>query len=375
MINSQRLLETFLELVKINSETGHEEVIQPILKKKFEELGLHVVEDRASEKSWLGANNLICTLPATSDNQDVAKIYFTSHMDTVVPGLNIQPQINDDGYIYSDGTTILGADDKAGLAAIIETIQYLNDNKMPHGQIQFIITVGEESGLKGAKELDKSLIDAEFGYAVDASQPVGTTVVGAPTQMVINSTILGKTAHASTPSEGISAINIAAKAISRMKLGQIDQYTTANIGKFHGGSATNIVADEVVLEAEARSHNDQSIEQQVAHMKEIFESTAQEFGGEAKVIIEKSYPGFKLNDEDKVTQYAINSAKELGLTGDTVIAGGGSDGSIINTFGIPTVILGVGYEHIHTTSERISIKSLNDLATQIVKIIELVAKS
>ncbi|PTK67374.1 M20/M25/M40 family metallo-hydrolase [Staphylococcus borealis] len=375
MINSQRLLETFLELVKINSETGHEEVIQPILKKKFEELGLHVVEDRASEKSWLGANNLICTLPATSDNQDVAKIYFTSHMDTVVPGLNIQPQINDDGYIYSDGTTILGADDKAGLAAIIETIQYLNDNKIPHGQIQFIITVGEESGLKGAKELDKSLIDAEFGYAVDASQPVGTTVVGAPTQMVINSTILGKTAHASTPSEGISAINIAAKAISRMKLGQIDQYTTANIGKFHGGSATNIVADEVVLEAEARSHNNQSIEQQVAHMKEIFESTAQEFGGEAKVIIEKSYPGFKLNDEDKVTQYAINSAKELGLTGDTVIAGGGSDGSIINTFGIPTVILGVGYEHIHTTSERISIKSLNDLATQIVKIIELVAKS
>ncbi|MCQ9277871.1 M20/M25/M40 family metallo-hydrolase [Staphylococcus borealis] len=375
MINSQRLLETFLELVNINSETGHEEVIQPILKKKFEELGLHVVEDRASEKSWLGANNLICTLPATGDNQDVAKIYFTSHMDTVVPGLNIQPQINDDGYIYSDGTTILGADDKAGLAAIIETIQYLNDNKIPHGQIQFIITVGEESGLKGAKELDKSLIDAEFGYAVDASQPVGTTVVGAPTQMVINSTILGKTAHASTPSEGISAINIAAKAISRMKLGQIDQYTTANIGKFHGGSATNIVADEVVLEAEARSHNDQSIEQQVAHMKEIFESTAQEFGGEAKVIIEKSYPGFKLNDEDKVTQYAINSAKELGLTGDTVIAGGGSDGSIINTFGIPTVILGVGYEHIHTTSERISIKSLNDLATQIVKIIELVAKS
>lgn len=308
MINSQRLLETFLELVKINSETGHEEVIQPILKKKFEALGLHVAEDRASEKSWLGANNLICTLPATSDNQDVAKIYFTSHMDTVVPGLNIQPQINDDGYIYSDGTTILGADDKAGLAAIIETIQYLNDNKIPHGQIQFIITVGEESGLKGVKELDKSLIDAEFGYAVDASQPVGTTVVGAPTQMVINSTILGKTAHASTPSEGISAINIAAKAISRMKLGQIDQYTTANIGKFHGGSATNIVADEVVLEAEARSHNDQSIEQQVAHMKEIFESTAQEFGGEAKVIIEKSYPGFKLNDEDKVTQYAINSA-------------------------------------------------------------------
>lgn len=375
MINSQRLLETFLELIQINSETGHEEVIQPILKKKFEELGLNVIEDHASEKSWLDANNLVCTLPATSAKEDVSKIYFTSHMDTVVPGINIKPQIKEDGYIYSDGSTILGADDKAGLAAILETIQYLNENEIPHGQIQFIITVGEESGLKGAKELDTSYIDAEFGYAVDASQPVGTTVVGAPTQMVINTTILGKTAHASTPSEGISAINIAAKAISRMKLGQIDDYTTANIGKFHGGSATNIVADEVVLEAEARSHDNQSIEQQVTHMKEIFETTAQELGGEAKVIIEKSYPGFKIENDDKVTQFAINSARELGLAGDTVIAGGGSDGSIINTFGIPTVILGVGYEHIHTTSERISVNSLNQLAKQIVKIIDLVAKS
>lgn len=104
-----------------------------------------------------------------------------------------------------------------------------------------------------------------------------------------------------------------------MKLGQIDDYTTANIGKFHGGSATNIVADEVVLEAEARSHDNQSIEQQVIHMKETFETTAQELGGEAKVIIEKSYPGFKLENDDKVTQFAINSARELGLAGDTVI--------------------------------------------------------
>ena len=209
-------------------------------------------------------------------------------MDTVVPGINIKPQIKEDGYIYSDGSTILGADDKAGLAAIIETIQYLNENEIPHGQIQFIITVGEESGLKGVKELDSTYIDAEFGYAVDASQPVGTTVVGAPTQMVINTTILGKTAHASTPSEGISAINIAAKAISRMKLGQIDDYTTANIGKFHGGSATNIVADEVVLEAEARSHDNQSIEQQVIHMKETFETTAQELGGEQKLSLRRA---------------------------------------------------------------------------------------
>ena len=153
-----------------------------------------------------------------------------------------------------------------------------------------------------------------------------------------------------------------------MNLGQIDDLTTANIGKFHGGSATNIVADEVVLEAEARSHNDQSIEVQVQHMKDTFESTAKEFGGEAHVEIETSYPGFKVEDHEDVTKYAIASAVALGLNGDTCIAGGGSDGNIMNRYGIPSVILGVGYENIHTTSERIATKDLCMLASQILKL-------
>ncbi|RYL11673.1 M20/M25/M40 family metallo-hydrolase [Staphylococcus sp. RIT622] len=374
MINKERILNTFLELVKINSETGYEQTIQPILKEKFENLGLIVKEDNASEQEGLGANNLICTLPSNLSNKQIPKLYFTSHMDTVVPGVNIRPQVKDDGYIYSDGTTILGADDKAGLAAILETIEQINEHNLPHGQIQFVITVGEESGLLGAKALDTQLLDADFGYAVDASKEVGTTVVGAPTQMKIYTTIKGKTAHASTPTKGISAINIAAKAISKMNLGQIDDLTTANIGKFHGGSATNIVADEVVLEAEARSHNDQSIEVQVQHMKDTFESTAEEFGGEAHVEIETSYPGFKVEDREDVTKYAIASAVALGLKGDTCIAGGGSDGNIMNRYGIPSVILGVGYENIHTTSERIATKDLCMLSSQILKIIELVSE-
>ena len=367
MINSRRLLNTFLELVQINSETGNEETIQPILKKKFIDLGLKVVEDNASKREWLGANNLICTLPSSKGKEHVSKIYFTSHMDTVVPGINVKPILKEDGYVYSDGTTVLGADDKAGIAALLEMIQTINEQQLPHGQIQFIITVGEEAGLKGAKELDQNLIDAEFGYAVDASQAVGTTVVGAPTQMIINTTIYGKTAHASKPNQGISAIHIAAKAINKMHLGQIDQDTTANIGKFYGGSATNIVADKVILEGEARSHNDKSLEYQVNHMKETFETTAKELGGKANVEISRSY-------SETVTQYAIKSAKILGLSGKTVIAGGGSDGSIINTYHIPTVILGVGYEHIHTTSERIPVAALNQLTNQLIKIVELVAK-
>ena len=143
--------------------------------------------------------------------------------------------------------------------------------------------------------------------------------------------------------KGVSAINIAAKAISRMKLGQVDEITTANIGKFHGGSATNIVADEVILEAEARSHDPERIKTQVKHMTDVFETTASELGGKA-VVTGGSYPGFKINDNETVVKIAQESARNLGLSANTIISGGGSDGSIINTFGIPSVILGVGYE-------------------------------
>ncbi|API79498.1 tripeptidase T [Staphylococcus argenteus] len=374
MINEQRLLNTFLELVQIDSETGHEETIQPILKEKFKSLGLDVKEDNASNHPKLGANNLVCTLESTIEEGVAPKLYFTSHMDTVVPAINVKPIVKEDGYIYSDGTTILGADDKAGLAAIFEVLQVIQEHNIPHGQIQFVITVGEESGLLGAKELNPQLLDADFGYAIDASAGVGTTVVGAPTQMLISAKIVGKTAHASTPKEGISAINIAAKAISRMKLGQVDELTTANIGKFHGGSATNIVADEVILEAEARSHDPERIKDQVKHMTEVFENTATELGGKAIVSVEQSYPGFKINDDEAVVKIAQESARNLGLEANTVISGGGSDGSIINTFGIPSVILGVGYEKIHTKNERMPIHALNLLTSQVLEIIKLVAR-
>ncbi|OFP01309.1 MULTISPECIES: M20/M25/M40 family metallo-hydrolase [Staphylococcus] len=376
MINKQRLLDTFLELVQIDSETGHEEIIQPILKEKFENLGLEVKEDHAGEQNELGANNLVCTLPAVNTNANqIDKIYFTSHMDTVIPGINVKPIVKDDGYIYSDGTTVLGADDKAGRAAIFELIRSLKENNIKHGQIQFVITVGEESGLLGAKALNPDLLDSKFGYAVDASAPVGTTVLGAPTQMKIAAVIHGKKAHASTPNKGVSAINIAAKAVSRMKLGQIDEETTANIGSFHGGSVTNIVADEVTLHAEARSHSKQKIIDQIHHMEEVFKNTAEEFGCTTDVEIEESYQGFKVSEEAEVTQIAIKSAEQLGLSGNTVISGGGSDGNIINALGLPTVILGIGYENIHTTEERMEIKSLNLLAEQLIEIVKIVSNS
>lgn len=192
MVNKDRLVSEFMELVQVDSETGFEADIAEVLKKKFSELGLEVLEDEAKEKTGHGANNLICTLKGNKDGVD--PIYFTSHMDTVVPGKGIKPSIQD-GYIVSDGTTILGSDDKAGLSAMLEAIRVLKENNIQHGDVQFVITVGEESGLVGAKALDPSMIHAKFGYALDSNGKVGDIIVAAPTQAKINTIIKGKTAH------------------------------------------------------------------------------------------------------------------------------------------------------------------------------------
>ncbi|MDQ0213794.1 tripeptide aminopeptidase [Oikeobacillus pervagus] len=371
MVNQERLLNEFLELVQIDSETTNEAEISKVLKKKFEDLDVHVYEDETKEQTGHGAGNLICTLDANKEGVD--PIYFTSHMDTVVPAVNVKPSIKE-GYVVSDGTTILGADDKTGLAAMFEAIRQLKEQNIQHGIIQFIITVGEESGLVGAKALDSSLLKAKYGYALDSDGTVGDIIVAAPTQAKIKTVIYGKTAHAGVaPEKGVSAITIAAKAIAKMPLGRIDEETTANIGRFEGGRATNIVCDRVDILAEARSLENEKMEAQVEKMKTAFIQTAKEMGGRAEVNVEVMYPGFKFGEGDHVVEIAKKAAEKIGRPCKLLTSGGGSDANVIAGFGIPTVNLAVGYEEIHTTSEKMPIAELVKIAEMTVAIIEEVA--
>ncbi|MDN4493402.1 M20/M25/M40 family metallo-hydrolase [Ureibacillus aquaedulcis] len=369
---NSRLVNEFLELVQIDSETKHEEIIAPILVKKLEEMRFDVHQDDAHTRNGHGAGNIIATLTGTLDAEP---IYFTVHMDTVVPGAGIKPEIREDGYIYSDGTTILGADDKAGMAALFEMARRLDEQKIEHGTIQFIITAGEESGLAGAKELDPSLIQAKLGFAVDSDGKVGGIVTAAPFQAKLEAKIIGKTAHAGVaPEKGISAITLAAKAVAKMNLGRIDEETTANIGRFEGGKATNIVCDEVYILAEARSINKEKLDAQVSHMKETFESVARNLGGRAEVDIKLMYPGFSVTESDRVVQIAIQAVENIGRKAQLGTSGGGSDANVIAGFGIPTVNLSVGYEEIHTTNERMPIEELEKLADLLVEIVKCSAK-
>ncbi|WP_181350032.1 M20/M25/M40 family metallo-hydrolase [Thalassobacillus sp. CUG 92003] len=372
-INKQRLLDEFIELVQVDSETGEEAEIAEVLKQKFTDLGLSVIEDDAKSKTGHGAGNLICHLPGTKENVDT--IYFTSHMDTVAPGKGVKP-IVENGYVKTDGKTVLGADDKAGVAAILESIRVLKESHAEHGDIQYIITVGEESGLVGAKALERDHLKAKYGYAIDSNGEVGNIILAAPTQAKLKVNVKGQKAHAGVaPEKGVSAITLAAKAISKMPLGRIDDDTTANIGRFEGGKQTNVVCDHVNILAEARSLEPEKMEAQVEKMKQAFEETAEEMGGEVDIQVDIMYPGYKHEAGEQVVEVARTAAKTIGRDSELLTSGGGSDANIIAGHNIPTVNLAVGYEDIHSTNERIPVAELEKIAEFITAISSQAAKN
>jgi tripeptide aminopeptidase len=375
MIQQNRLIEQFISLIQVDSESRFEQAISKVLKERFSELGLQVVEDDSASRSGHGSGNLICTLEATDSNASIPTIFFTSHMDTVSPGKGIKPQIGEDGYIRSDGTTILGSDDKAGIAAMLEAIQVLKEQSIPHGRIQFVITAGEELGLKGARSMNPKSMEAEFGFAIDSNGNIGDIATAAPGRAEIAITFHGKSAHAGVnPEDGISAIQVASKAVSKMSLGRIDKETTANIGSFSGVGPLNVVCDRVTLEAEARSIVQSKLEAQIEAMRKACESAAADAGTTCEFVADIVYASYMHDDSAPVVQLVSRALQPLGLTAKTFHSGGGSDANIFNGMGIPTVNLAVGYKDIHTTNEHIAISDLVQTAELVVSIIKESAK-
>ncbi|ADH99747.1 M20/M25/M40 family metallo-hydrolase [Salisediminibacterium selenitireducens] len=372
MINETRLINEFLELVQVDSETRYERKIADLLTEKLTALGLEVKEDDSMEETGHGAGNLLAVLPG---DKALPVVYFTVHMDTVVPGKGVTP-VRENGVISSDGTTVLGADDKAGLAALLEMVRVLKEQQIPHGTIQLVITVGEESGLVGSRALKRDDLIADFGFALDSDGKVGTIITAAPYQAKIHAIMKGKKAHAGVaPENGISAITMAGKAIATMPLGRIDHETTANIGWIEGGSQTNIVCDHAELFMEARSLVKEKLDSQLDAMTKALNEAASGMGGVAELQTEHIYPGFKHDENDPIVQLAKRAAVKTGREAVIRHSGGGSDANIISGLGIPTVNLGVGYEEIHTTGESIPEAELIQAGELVVAIVqEIVAE-
>ncbi|MDO5689865.1 MAG: M20/M25/M40 family metallo-hydrolase [Tissierellia bacterium] len=369
-MRKDRLLQYFLDFVQIDSPTGEERDFANHLIPILESLGMQVQIDDTGKRAGSNSGNLIGRLPATSDGPS---ILFSSHMDTVSPSRGVNPIVRD-GIVYSDGTTVLGGDDKAGIAAIIEGIQTVVDENIPHGDIEVVFTICEEGGLFGSKYLDYSKLNSKIGYVFDTGGSVGKIIIGGPSQAQITATFTGREAHAGvSPEEGISAIQMLATAISNMKLLRVDQDTTANIGQIEGGGPTNIVTKQATFFAEARSLDEAKLAEQIHHMREACYASAEEYGGSVEFIDSLAYSAFNVPVESEVVQNVIKALANIGIEGVPTKTGGGSDTSNYNENGISAVNLSIGETKPHTLEESIRIEDLNNSARLVIELIKLYA--
>ena len=371
MVDRDRMLGRLLALIRAGSPSRREGEMAALVREELASLGLRAESDRAHEHFGGETGNLICRVPGADD---LPPIMLNAHLDTVEPGQGIEPRVAD-GVLRAGGDTVLGADDKAGVTAILEALHVLRERGLRHPPLEIVFTVAEEAGLLGARHLDYSALAARVAFSLDSSGPVGGIVVRAPGEEKITATIHGRAAHAGVaPEEGVNAIAIASRAIAEMRLGRIDDETTANVGTIHGGAAINIVPDRVVAEGEARSHDPGKLRAQVDHMVERFRAQAQAAGGRAEIAVEPLYQRFALGDDDLPVAIARLAAQELGLPVALKSSGGGSDANIFNAHGIATVVLAVGCEQMHTTEETLPLDELERLGEWTLRLITRAAE-
>jgi tripeptide aminopeptidase len=364
MINQERIKNLLLELVQIDSVSRRERDVAERIKKYCEEMGATVEIDDAGDKVGGNSGNVIARFPGTIPGAEW--IMMSAHMDTVVPGEGVKPIVEGD-IIRSDGTTVLGGDDKSGCAVIIETIRCLQEQNIPHAPIEAVFSICEEVGLLGAKHVDTSKLNSRYGLVFDSDDP-GFLFTKGPSADHMEWKIYGLESHAGVaPEQGISAIRIAAEAINNMKLGRIDDETTANIGAIEGGKATNIITNLVTLRGEARSLDDKKLEAQTAHMTKCFEDAAAKHevtveGVTTKARVEshvtREYSAMDVPDSSRVVQLVYQAAARLGQKVETLSSGGGCDANIFNQRGIECANFGTGMRAIHTVKEWLDVKDM-----------------
>jgi tripeptide aminopeptidase len=377
LINQERIKELLIELIKIDSLSRKEYHVAMRLKRELESLGAAVAIDDAGEKVGGNVGNLIAKFEGNTPS--ARPLLLSAHMDTVVPGEGIVPILEGD-VLRTDGRTVLGGDDKSGVAIICEAIRTLKERKLPHGHIDVVFTICEESGLVGAKCLDTGRLRARTGLVLD-SDSVGFLFTRGPGANRLEFRVHGLEAHAGVcPERGVSAIEIAAAGISRMKLGRIDAETTANIGVIEGGMAVNIVANSVLLKGEARSHSPEKLEQQTRHMINCLEEAASQrtlnldgnkFQASIESKIERDYDRMLVSENAPIVQLVYAAGKNLNVNVKTQATGGGCDANVFNQKGLEVANLGTGMRDIHTVHEWLDLKDLYLSGEMVLEILRL----
>ncbi|MSP39381.1 MAG: M20/M25/M40 family metallo-hydrolase [Deltaproteobacteria bacterium] len=377
VIDHERIRNFLIELIKIDSLSRQELNVALRLKREVEELGGSVFIDDAGEKVGGNVGNLIAKFPG--NNAQAQPLLLSAHMDTVVPGEGIVPILDGD-ILKTNGKTVLGGDDKSGVAIICEVLRVIRDNNLPCGPIDVVFTICEEAGLIGAKCLDISQLRARTGLVLD-SDSVGFLFTRAPAANRMEFRVYGLEAHAGVcPEKGINAIQVAAEGIAQMRLGRIDDETTANIGVVEGGMAVNIVPNLVILKGEARSHSSEKLAAQTEHMQRCLEDAAArhslELNGKrhqarVEAKIERDYDRMDVPESAPIVQLVHAAAKNLNLDVKTRATGGGCDANVLNQKGLVVANLGTGMRDIHTVNEWLDLKDLYLSAQMVLEIVKL----
>jgi tripeptide aminopeptidase len=372
MFDSDKIADELCELIRIDSLSGQERRLAELLSARLKEIGLPTRFDDAHLAIDGEVGNLYARIDATAP--DMPALMLNAHMDTVKPGCGIEP-VRDGDLLCSAGDTILGGDDQAGIAVLMAVVRELVRQRPPHGEIHVIFTVAEETGLNGAKNLDYDSFQADYALALDGGREPGSVCTAAPSAQRLAYDIYGKAAHSGVcPEQGISAVQAAAAAIAAMKLGRIDEETTANIGLISGGEARNIIPPHCRMEGEARSHDRGKLDAQVAHMGDCVRSACEQIGARYEVEQLNSYHCFALGEDHPLVQAAMEAARQLGLEPKLERGGGGSDANVFNEHGIPAIILPTGTADPHTLDESVSIPMLGKCAQYLWTVIRCLSR-
>ena len=365
-MNRERLAATFTTLCAISSPSRKEGQICNYLQQLFAELGADLIyEDNSATHTESDCGNLIIRF--NGNKPEGEGFFLACHMDTVGPCDNVKVVRTGDIFT-SDGKTILGGDDKSGIAAIIEMIQTLQEENLQHPTIEIIITTCEEIGLLGAKHLEYEKLESRYGYALDSSG-INQVVIGAPAANRFAIDINGRAAHAGLcPEKGINSLTVATRALSRVQLGRLDEESTSNIGLIQGGTATNIVPSQLTLKGEVRSHNPAKLATYTEKIFIAFQQTAQEFreelGEELPVIsfaLHDDYPALRLDPGSAVVSRVQKAGEKTGTPLSFIQGGGGSDANIFFGYGLPTAIISTGMDKVHTVEEQLDLADLTQL--------------
>jgi len=349
------VVSLFTELAALPSPPGEEREVADRVTAYLHDLALDVDEDDAGAEVGSNTGNLLARLEPTSEG---VPLFFCAHLDTVPPEGPIEPVV-DDGLVRNSAGTILGADNKASVAVMLEAARRVLSESRPHAGIELLFTPKEEVGLLGAAAFDAGRLHARVGYVYDQAAPIGEVILGAPHAHAMQIRFHGRASHSGMyPEEGRSAIAAAARAIVDFRLGRVDEETTANVGVIEGGTAGNIVPEWCTFLAEARSQDAGKLADLVQEMLEAVTFAAELGECEVETEVKKSYRGYRFRRDDLAIRLACDALRTTGREATLGLSGGAADANVFNERGLQCVNLANGMANIHTPDEQISVADL-----------------